>query len=215
MAAAALSEPALKRCVVFIDGQNLYHCVRETFGYSHPNYDVLKLARTVCEREGWLLSEARFYTGVPDARDDAQWNSFWSKKLLAVTRQGVHVYSRPLRYRNRVIKLSGGTTLTTRIGEEKGIDVRIAIDIIRLAHRNAYDVALVFSQDQDLSEVADEVRVIAKEQRRWIKMASAFPFTPAAPNCRGINKTDWVKIDRNTYDACVDPFDYRTATGKP
>jgi uncharacterized LabA/DUF88 family protein len=40
--------------------------------------------------------------------------------------------------------------------EEKGIDVRIAIDVIRLAHRNAYDVALLFSQDQDLSELCVE-----------------------------------------------------------
>lgn len=25
----------------------------------------------------------------------------------------------------------------------------------------------------------------------------------------GINKTDWVKIDRATYDQCLDPRDYR------
>jgi uncharacterized LabA/DUF88 family protein len=138
-----------------VDGQNLYHCVRETFGYSFPNYDVLRLAQHVCTARGWMLSEVRFYTGFPDAQDDAMWNGFWSRKLLAIKRQGVYVYSRPLRYRNRVIKLSGGATLTTRVGEEKGIDVRIAIDLIRLAHRQRYDVAVVFSQDQDLSEVAD------------------------------------------------------------
>jgi uncharacterized LabA/DUF88 family protein len=39
-------------------------------------------------------------------------------------------------------------------GEEKGIDVRIALDVIAEAHRRAYDVALILSQDQDLSEVA-------------------------------------------------------------
>jgi hypothetical protein len=57
----------------------------------------------------------------PDSQDDAMWNRFWSRKLLAITRQGVYADSRPLRYRNRVIKLSGGTTLTTRVGEEKGV----------------------------------------------------------------------------------------------
>ena len=35
--------------------------------------------------------------------------------------------------------------------------MRIALDVIRLAHRAEYDVALLFSQDQDLSEVAEEV----------------------------------------------------------
>jgi uncharacterized LabA/DUF88 family protein len=202
-------EPSVKRTVVFIDGQNLYHCVRETFKYSHPNYDVMKLAHETCGLRGWNVSEVRFYTGFPDAKDDAQWNQFWTRKLLAIKRQGVHVYSRALRYRDKAIKISGGTTLTTRVGEEKGIDVRLAIDIIRLAHRNAYDVALVFSQDQDLSEVADEVRLISREQRRWIKMACAFPHVAGCLNERGINGTDWIRIDRATYDTCIDPFDYR------
>ena len=44
--------------------------------------------------------------------------------------------------------------------------VRVALDVIALAHRREYDVALVFSQDQDLSEVAEEIRTIAREQRR-------------------------------------------------
>jgi hypothetical protein len=95
------------------------------------------------------------------------------------------------------------------VGEEKGIDVRIAVDIIRMAHRKDYDVAVVFSQDQDLSEVADEIRVISAEQSRWIKMASAFPKSPATHNKRGINNTDWITIDRRMYDACIDPKDYR------
>jgi uncharacterized LabA/DUF88 family protein len=212
VAAPFFPEPATKRAVTFIDGQNLYHAARETFGYFFPNYDVLKLARRTCEHSGWILSEVRFYTGFPDARDDAQWNKFWSKKLLAIHRQGVNVFSRPLRYRDKKIKLTGGTMLTTRVGEEKGIDVRIAIDIIRLAHRNAYDVAVLFSQDQDLSEAAKEVRVISREQRRWIKMACAFPYAEGCPNPRGVNDTDWLQIDRTAYDECIDSFDYRGPT---
>jgi len=35
--------------------------------------------------------------------------------------------------------------------EEKGIDVRLALDVVRMALGNLY-VALIFSQDQDLSE---------------------------------------------------------------
>ncbi|MCK4392611.1 hypothetical protein KAX17_06860 [Candidatus Bipolaricaulota bacterium] len=30
-----------------------------------------------------------------------------------------------------------------------------------------------------------------------------------ACNPRGINKTDWIRIDRAIYDACLDPHDYR------
>jgi hypothetical protein len=66
-----------------------------------------------------------------------------------------------------------------------------------------------FNPDQDLSEVADEIRQIARQQLRWIRIACAFPSSPASPNRRGINGTDWIKIDRATYDACLDPRDYR------
>ena len=34
-------------------------------------------------------------------------------------------------------------------------------------------MALVFSEDQDLTEAADELRAIAREQRRWIKRRRA------------------------------------------
>ena len=90
--------------------------------------------------------------------------------------------------------------------------MRIALDVIALAHRREYDVALVMSQDQDLSEVAEEIRTIAQEQQRWIKIASAFPQSPASRNRRGINKTDWIRIDRELYDKCIDRRDYRMKT---
>jgi hypothetical protein len=202
-------EPAVKRAVAFIDGQNLFHAGRESFGYPYPSYDVSALAMAVCQGQGWALSQTRFYTGIPDPTDDPFWHGFWSAKLSVMGRQGVHIFSRSLRYRNRVVNLPDGTKHTFLAGEEKGIDVRIALDIIRLAHRQEFDVALIFSQDQDLSEVADEIRAIAREQNRWIKIACAFPFSPTTRNRRGVEKTDWIRVDRATYDACLDRRDYR------
>ncbi len=202
-------EPHVKRAVAFIDGQNLFHAARKAFGYTYPNYDVLALARAVTRAAGWTLTETRFYTGVPDAQDNPAWNHFWAGKLLFMSRQGCIIFSRALRYRTQEITLPDGTVHAIRYGEEKGVDVRLALDVIRLAHRNQYDVAVVFSQDQDLSEVAEEVRLIAKEQNRWIKVACAFPSSPTLRNRRGINKTDWIRIERATYDACLDPRNYR------
>ena len=202
-------EPPAKRVVAFVDGQNLFHAAREAFGYTYPNYDVSSLAEHVCGRQRWNLAQVRFYTGVPAAADNARWHSFWTRKLAAMGRRGVVVYSRSLRYRNRTVDLPDGTQHSFLTGEEKGIDVRIALDVIALAHRCEYDVALVMSQDQDLSEVAEEIRTIAREQRRWIKIASAYPQSPASRNRRGINKTDWIPINRELYDQCVDRRDYR------
>lgn len=203
------NEPTIKRAVVFIDGQNLFRSAKEAFGYFFPNYDVKLLSEKICAGQGWQINEIRFYTGVPDLRDDGLWNKFWNKKLVNLGQRGITIFSRALRYRNQTVKLPDGSNYTFLVGQEKGIDVRIALDIIRLAHERVFDVCLVFSQDQDLSEVADEVRRISVEQNRWIKIASAFPVSPTFQNKRGINKTDWIQIDRQTYDACIDPNDYR------
>ncbi len=156
-----------------------------------------------------MLGGTRFYTGVPEASDNAFWNHFWTAKLSAMGRQGVHVFSRPLRYQNQRVRLPDGAWVSILVGQEKGVDIRIALDIVRAVHRAECDVVLVFSQDQDLSEVASEVRLIAREQDRWVKMATAFPFSPTSVNTRGVDKTDWVRIDRATYNACLDRRDYR------
>ncbi len=129
-----------------------------------------------------------------------------------MSRMGIITFSRPLRYREKTLKLAGGNEFSTIVGEEKGVDVRIALDVIRMVRKNELDVALLFSQDQDFSEVADEIKTIAQEQNRWIKVASAFPASLSARNARGINNTDWIPIDRASYDACIDPRDYRGTT---
>ncbi len=169
----------------------------------------MALATAVCIRENWQLHAVRFYTGVPDPSDNPFWHHFWKAKGAHMGRQGIHIYTRPLKYRNKTVTLPDGSTHTFLTGDEKGIDVRLALDVIRLGHRADYDVALVFSQDQDLSEVADEIRVISQEQNRWIRMACAFPVSPTYDNRRGINNTDWHRIDRAAYNQCLDPRDYR------
>ncbi|MCY3019370.1 MAG: NYN domain-containing protein [Planctomycetota bacterium] len=208
------SAPAAKRAAVFVDGQNLYHCVKETFGYTYPNYSFPPLALRICRQNGWEAKLIHFYSGVPDAADDPHWHTFWANKLRSMGWQGVKVFSRPLRYRNETIVI-GGAQHTVRVAREKGIDVRMAIDIIRLALRKEYDVALIFSQDQDFAEVADEVRVIAEEQQRSILVASAFPEGEGSANKRGINNTQWVPFDKALYDSCVDTRDYVPGRGKP
>ncbi len=164
----------------------------ECFGYTYPNYDVLALSNAVClESFGCNCNQTRFYTGVPPASEDERWHGFWTAKLRAMRTQGIETYHR-----------------LTRNGKEKGIDVRLALDVIGLAHRNQYDVAIIFSQDQDLSEIMQEITTIAREQDRWIKIACAYPLA-AHISKRGTDRTEWIRIPRSLYDACIDPRDYR------
>lgn len=203
------TEPAVKRAVAFFDGQNLFYAAKYAFGCNWPNYDPLKLAGVVCQRQGWQLQSTRFYTGIPSPQDDPFWNHFWTAKLAQMGREGIWTFSRHLKYRNQTVQLPGGGSTAVLVGSEKGIDVRLALDVVAAGRDNTCDVALIFSQDQDLSEVADEVRAISVQQNRWIKLACAFPISPTYTNTRGINKTEWVRVDRASYDLCLDTRDYR------
>jgi uncharacterized LabA/DUF88 family protein len=203
------TEPSVKRTLAFVDGQNLFYAAKYAFGYTYPNYDPLALAKAVCAAQGWQLDCVHFYTGLPTIDDNKRWNHFWTAKLASMGKRGIHTFSRHLRYRNQTVALPDGKATTVLVGQEKGVDIRIALDVVRMAREGAYDVALMFSQDQDLSEVADEVRSISSDQDRWIKTACAYPASPTYSNRRGINGTNWIKIDRATYDQCLDPNDYR------
>ena len=200
--------PAQPRVVAFFDGQNLYRSVMAAFGYTYPNYDPTKLAKFICDKQKWQLESVRFYTGLPKPQDDPFWNTFWTNKLANLGRQKVVVYKRYLSKREKEIKTPSGT-ISIPYFVEKGIDVRLSIDIIRMALKGMYDISLIFSQDQDLSEVADEIRNIAKERASSIKISSAFPNNPDSAYNRGINRTDWHTFSKTEYDACIDPVDYR------
>lgn len=202
-------EPLEKRAVAFYDGQNLFHHARAAFAHYHPNYDPVKLFDRICHQQGWKPSGVRFYTGVPAAERDAFWHGFWSRKLLALRRGGVLVVHRTLKYQTVETYDRNGQQVRIEVGQEKGVDVRLALDVVRLALANQLDVAVIFSQDQDFAEVPEEIREIARTQGRWIKVASAFPSGADASAYRGIDKTDWIRIDKALYDSCLDHRDYR------
>lgn len=119
------------------------------------------------------------------------WNGYWSNRILALSRAGVMVTHRPVRYQRETINLPDGTRHESVIGHEKGIDVRLALDAVRLARQGSLDVALMFSQDSDLAEVVAEIKDIARSTDRWIKVACAFPSSPTASAGRGLAGADW------------------------
>ena len=57
--------------------------------------------------------------------------------------------------------------------------------------------------------IPEEIRAVTREQDRWIRVACAFLLSPTSRNRRGINKTDWIPIDRDTHEKCLDKRDYR------
>lgn len=195
--------------MAFFDGQNLYRHAKEAFGYHHPNYDPVKLHEAVCADRGWIPNLVRFYTGVPDQKISPMWAAYWSNRVLSLKRRGVLVTTRPIRYHREQVVGADGTPNEVVTPQEKGIDVRLALDLVSRARKKEFNVAVIYSQDQDLCEVVQEVKEIAKEQGREIIIACAYPSGPNASSGRGIDKTDWIRMDRTFYDQCLDLKDYR------
>jgi hypothetical protein len=194
------------RTIVFFDGQNLYHGVRAAWAprphvpgsvYGYPSYDVEKLAQELVNRvPGRVLKQMRFYTGVPDPKmnaDAKRWHGFWGNKLRGLGARGVYVY------RGRV---NPG-------GQEKGVDVSLAIDLIKLTYDQEYETAIIVSQDWDFGPAVKLAKDIARGQRRQLYFESAFIVGGNATYERGVPGCHWVPINKALYDACIDPKDYR------
>lgn len=62
----------------------------------------------------------RFYTGTPSAERSPMWHGYWERRLLAMRRAGITVYSRPIRYRTETIHLPDGNTVERRIWPREG-----------------------------------------------------------------------------------------------
>jgi hypothetical protein len=186
------------RTLVQFDGQNLFHLAKNAWGpgspYHYPSYDVVKLAQALVSRKtGRTIEETRFYTGIPNRASRPTLNTFWKNKLKHPESQGVQVY------RGRV---NSGD-------QEKGVDVSIALDLIRATYEQRFDVAIIVSQDSDFGPAVRLAKQIASEQGRTLEFESAFPFELGLVSERGVPGTTWVHIDQTTYDACHDPTDYR------
>ena len=85
----------------------------------------------------------------------------------------------------------------------------LALDLVRAAYDQRYEVAIIVSQDSDFGPAVRLAKEIAQEQDRMLHFESCYPVGPGSGSNRGIRGTKWVQIDQATYDACHDPRDYR------
>jgi uncharacterized LabA/DUF88 family protein len=184
-------EPRTKRVIAFIDGRNLRNAARKSFGARRfENINPLAIARKVCEARGWRLESVRFYAGVPleDRVVLGETAEDWRVRTDRWRAQGVQVLTRSLARNNR----------------EKGIDVRLSLDLVRLFQGRAYDVALIFSQDQDFQEAVAEVKDLSGTGGRWVHTVSAYPGQPSRDH-RGIENADeQIALSREEVEPCLD-----------
>jgi len=195
------AKPAILRTVVFIDGENLRKTCYALFGWGwcHPLLLAQELTDVKPDR---VLVQCRYYTGVPDPNVDPTRAAKMTRRLNAYQQAGVHVVRRTLKYANEwrianppassssasiaigtggTASVAPGVTVQAQqvlVGREKGIDTRLALDLIRLAVDNVYDVAVVVSGDSDIDEAVQEVLDLRTALARWIAVENGVPVMP-------------------------------------
>jgi uncharacterized LabA/DUF88 family protein len=134
-----------KRVAVFIDGSNLYFKLRtlipNKMDFIHYRYhDLIANLINTDER----LSYAGYYVGV--VRDTKRTKNH--EKALELIQNQQKLFEQ---LRHQQIEIVKGYLLE-RDGRffEKGVDVRLAVDIVSMAQEKKYDIAIVLSSDTDL-----------------------------------------------------------------
>jgi len=129
------------RVSVFIDYENAIRVARHVFAHEVTSrIDPYKLSRWLAgpERD---LNGVHIYRGEPDAqRSPSAWAEF-DRDVKRWVAMGAYVTTIPVQYgRNGIAR-------------EKGIDVALAIDVITRAVHQEFEVAVIVSNDRDLSPV--------------------------------------------------------------
>ena len=195
---------------VFIDGQNFYLSGRTEFGLKYPDFDVAKIADMIAGKIGAERADhVNFYSGMPVARFSPRWFEFWTNKIEAMEETGINTFTRPLRYTYETDEQApnGVKILSTR---EKGIDLRLALDVMAAARRTNCEKIVIASRDQDFREVVEKIEEMCAFERRDIELWSAYPDGGQGPaHIRGIDGMQNLPISFGDYRTCRDATDYR------
>ena len=138
----------MSRICVFIDGSNLYFALKRNNKMTRVDYYQFSLALAGERRK---LVRTYYYNAVFDAThfsDKAKSQQSFFDSLD----------------RTPYLELRLGRIIQNREGHrmEKGVDVRMAADMVYYAARDFYDTAVVVTEDQDFSPPMSLVKELGK-----------------------------------------------------
>ena len=202
----------LDRTFVFLDYQNVHGWARRHFWpqVSDPSLghvDPLRLGQllTARRRRPSELVQVRVYRGRPVPEHQPRAAAANDRQAEAWQRSGlVHVIRRNLAYPPDWQE-SGGQQLRPT---EKGIDVALAVDLVRLGMERAYDAAIVFSSDKDLLpalETVYDLKLGHVEIAAWRGSARSYRIrfnrptdAPQMPWCHWVSEPEFRTVEDQT-----------------
>jgi len=211
-----------ERVNIFIDGGNFYHLALKKLGSSESNFDFEKFAIFLANDRKIAEMGKRFYIGtIAERMGDQRSKEAMSKQTALFTRlKNSHweVKTSKLRKRLEEIKIDDRVVdykklLQKGIKEiryerlrEKGIDVKLATDLIVGAIDDKYDIAIVVSSDADIVPAIDWVRNRTHKKVEYIGFSiidSKDEKKSVTPSLTLIAKTD---IQRTLVASDLKPF---------
>jgi len=142
----------MKPILVIFDGSNFYHCAKRLAPKVHlTNFNYYKLAQTICNHNNpnveYCVGEIRKERHNP-------------KSVKLYSQQQALFYN--LEQQNITIR-KGYMLKHNSVYTEKGVDVRIAVDILRGALKDEFSRCFVVSSDTDIIPAITDARKTRKK----------------------------------------------------
>ena len=212
-----IAENKMERAVIFIDGNNFYHGMKE-LGLPSTELHYEKLSRKLVLNREW--KETRYYIGQVRQEGDLTRYAH-QRRFLHVLQQFENVRCFKGRVENRPAERTAKeltrwlNALSDRenvsisgelIGElrkiaekktvqyvEKAVDVMIATDMVSMAYKKEYDVAYLLSADGDFTPAVNEVRKIGSK---------VFVASPIEGYQISRVANTFIRLDRDFFHGC-------------
>ena len=142
----------MDRVCIFIDGSNFYHALVENKKPKNIDFGKLSLALTGPHRKHIQT----YYYNTPLLHPDPKDKDY---KIKEARRRDQQRFFNALRFIPNLTFKKGRFQKLPHGGQvEKGIDVMVAVDMFILAHKNAYDTAILVSSDADYKSAIEAVK---------------------------------------------------------
>lgn len=140
----------MKRSIIIIDGSNFYHKLKELKIKPISSFDYSLFTQSIVKK---TTITARYYCigKIKAAQRNKKARRMMAKQQSLVT---------TLQKQGFIIQF--GYLLKTDGYHEKGVDVQMAVDLLKGAYRDTYDEAYLVSSDSDLIPAIDEVQACGK-----------------------------------------------------
>ena len=167
------------RVAVFIDGANVYRAFKTVFGWTR--YSPVQLAAALAARRH-VVRTAFYIAAVP-------------QEMGADVYADQQRFLRRLRQQQELVVWTGRMARADGVWHEKGVDVKIATDMVSLAYRDLFDAAILVSGDGDLAPAVQEIRRIGRI------VENAIP--PSRRSWHLVRESSrYIPIDRELFDRC-------------